>query len=138
MMPNPTSQKTGVPIQKSIRFFHNDIACVFFALVNPVFDHCESSLHEEDQCCADEDPSCVLLKKYIVNTPFPNFFFFPIIMYRKEFFVIPDRKKIDRILSSISITKKAQERGKFSFRAFTKSKIGICKNRGYLYRVING
>ena len=38
--------------------FHNDITCVFCSCES-CFDHCESGLHEEDQCRTDEDPDCV-------------------------------------------------------------------------------
>ena len=38
--------------------FHNNVTCVFGSC-EACFYHCESGLHKEDQCGADQHPYCV-------------------------------------------------------------------------------
>lgn len=68
--PNPTSQKAGVPIQKSIRFFIK-IFPVFFALVNPA-SHMENPACIKKTKAAPNNTYIVFTELYMITTP-PTF-----------------------------------------------------------------
>ena len=82
IMPKPTSQKHGVPIQKSIRFFIRMLP-VFFALVKPASHKRKACLHEKYQCRAEQHPNRV----YRTEFHFYHSYFFVYIINAYALFV---------------------------------------------------
>ena len=95
MIPKPTSQKTGVPIQKSIRFFIMMLPA-FFALVNPVSTIANPACMKKTSA-APKRTQIVFTEEYIVTLPFPIFFFLLYMGYIQEGFFQYRIMKIDRI-----------------------------------------
>ena len=94
----------------------------FFALVNPVSTIAKPACMKKTSAAPTRTHN-VFTEEYIVTLPFPIFFF--LIMYRKNFCNTGQKKQIEFI--QYQYNEKAQERGKFSFRAFTKSKLVYVK-----------